>query len=61
MNRVSNISSEADFALEDRREDLRDRRWQRRRDKVRTIAWVIAAFCAGLSLPHVLLAPMRML
>lgn len=60
MNRVSNISLPADFALEDKREDLRDRRWRRRRDKVRTAAWVIVACCAALGLPHVLLVSMRL-
>lgn len=61
MNRVSNMILPSDFALEDKREDLRDRRWKRRRDKVRTATWVILACCAALGLPQVLLISMRLL
>lgn len=61
MNRVSNIVSAADFASENSREDLRDRRWRRRRDQVRTAAWVIAACCVSLGLPHLLPLPIQLL
>lgn len=60
MNRVSNIASAADLALEHRREDIRDRRWRRRRDKVRTAVWVIAICSVALGLPHLLLIPIRL-
>ncbi|HEY2333663.1 MAG TPA: hypothetical protein VGH58_01475 [Solirubrobacterales bacterium] len=60
MNRVSNIASAADLALEHRREDIRDRRWRRRRDKVRTAVWVLAICCAALGLPHLLPIPIRL-
>jgi fatty acid desaturase len=60
MNRVSNIVSAADLALEDRREDIRDRRWRRRRDKVRTTVWVLAICCAALGLLHLLPIPIRL-
>jgi hypothetical protein len=51
----------ADFVLEDKREDLRDRRWQRRRDKVRTATWVILACCAAVGLPQVVWISTRLL
>jgi hypothetical protein len=57
MNPVSNIASAADVALEHRREDIRDRRWRRRRDKIRTAVWVLAICCAALGLPHLLPIP----
>jgi hypothetical protein len=60
MKRVSNIVSAADLVLEDRREDIRDRRWRRRRDQVRTTVWVLAICCAALGLSHLLPIPIRL-
>jgi len=60
MIRVSNIASAAHLALEHRREDIRDRRWRRRRDEVRTAGLVLAICCVALGLPHLMLIPIRL-
>ncbi len=55
MNRVSKISSPADFAVETKREALRDRRSQRRREMA--LAWarlVGAALSLCILLLHLL-------
>jgi hypothetical protein len=58
MNRVSKLSSAADFAVEGKREALRDRRSRRRREMV--LAWARLAG-AALSLCFFLLHLLSML
>ena len=55
--RPSQISSEKDFVVEARREDLRDRRWRRYRSMIWALASLAIAFGAQ---PH-LAAPLQLL
>jgi hypothetical protein len=48
MNRISDISSAEAFAVEAKREQLRDQRWRRRRSIVAVIGcWVVIFDLAG--------------
>jgi hypothetical protein len=61
IDRVSRIRTATGFALEERREDLRDRRWRRHRDQLRIAARVLIACCVALGLPHMLSLLLRVL
>lgn len=48
MNRISDISSPEDFALERKRETLRDQRWRRRRSVISAVGcWTAILELAG--------------
>jgi hypothetical protein len=53
LMRISNISSVEDFDLEHMREDLRDRRWQRRLAIWRAVRWPVLSIVVSIGLSHV--------
>lgn len=68
MNRVSDITSREDLVRELQREELRDRRWARRRDQLeagvtglRGVVFIALLVSAVISAPHLIPAFLRLL
>lgn len=51
MTRVSRLTTSQDFAVEARREELRDRRWRRQRSRIYAFGFLLVASGVGTHLP----------
>ena len=51
MKRISSVRDPSDVALEHAREDLRDRRWARRRQQIIVVVLAVGLICGTDSAP----------